>query len=74
MTEGTVRQWCRMFKDVRTNIHDESRSVRPFAVSDDLVQSVEQKNVKDGASQFQNFHVNFHKFHALFSMRLSQLG
>jgi hypothetical protein len=30
--------------------------------------------VKDGASQFQNFRVNFHKFHALFSTRLSQLG
>jgi hypothetical protein len=28
--------------------------------------------VKDGTSQFQNFRVNFHKFHALFSMRLSQ--
>jgi hypothetical protein len=27
--------------------------------------------VKDGTSQFQNFHANFHKFNALFSMRLS---
>jgi hypothetical protein len=45
-------------------------------MSDDLVQSVDKKKkiVKDGASQFQNFYVNFHKFHALFSMRLSQLG
>jgi hypothetical protein len=25
--------------------------------------------VKDGASQFQKFHVNFYKFHMLFSMR-----
>jgi hypothetical protein len=23
MSEGTVRQWCRMFKDGRTNVHDE---------------------------------------------------
>jgi hypothetical protein len=23
MNEGTVRQWCRMFKDERTNVHDE---------------------------------------------------
>jgi hypothetical protein len=29
--------------------------------------------VKDGASQFQNFCVNFHKFYALSSMRLSQV-
>jgi hypothetical protein len=32
-----------MFKDVRTNVHDEDRSGRPCAVSDDLVQSVEQQ-------------------------------
>jgi hypothetical protein len=30
--------------------------------------------VKDRASQFQNFPMNFHKFHALFSMRLSLIG
>jgi hypothetical protein len=43
MSEGTVRQWCRMFKDGRTNVHDEERSGRPSAVSDWLVQSVNQK-------------------------------
>jgi hypothetical protein len=37
---GTVRQWCRMFK---TNVHDEERSSWPSVVSDDLVQSVNQK-------------------------------
>jgi hypothetical protein len=30
--------------------------------------------VKNGASQFENFHVNIHEFHPLFSARLSQLG
>jgi hypothetical protein len=29
MSEGTVRQWCRMLKDGRKNIHDEKRSDRP---------------------------------------------
>jgi hypothetical protein len=48
----------------RTNVHDEERSGRPSVVSDDLVQSVYEKSVKDGASKFQNFHVNFNKFHA----------
>jgi transposase len=43
MSEGTVRQWCRMFKDRRTNVHDEERSGRPSVVSDDLVQSIDQK-------------------------------
>jgi hypothetical protein len=33
-----------------------------------------KKIVKEGASQFQDFRVNFHKFHALFFTRLSQLG
>jgi hypothetical protein len=63
MSEGTVRQWCKMFKDTM-----KSEVVgRPPVV-------FTRKCVKDGASQFQNFRVNFHKFHALFSMRLSQLG
>jgi hypothetical protein len=26
MSEGTVRQWCRMFRNGRTNVHDEERS------------------------------------------------
>jgi hypothetical protein len=34
MSEGTVRQRCRMFKDGRTYVHDEERSVRPSVVSD----------------------------------------
>jgi hypothetical protein len=41
-------------------------------VSDDLIQCWPKKSVKDSALQFHNFHVNFHKFHALFSTRLSQ--
>jgi transposase len=45
MSEGTVRQWCRMFKDGRTNVHDEDRSGRPCVVSEDLVRSVGQKNL-----------------------------
>jgi transposase len=43
MSEGTVRQWCRMFKDGRTNVDDKERSGRPSAVCDDLVQSVDKK-------------------------------
>jgi hypothetical protein len=38
-------------------------------VSDDLVQSVDQKAVKDGASQFQKFRVNFHNVN-----KISQIG
>jgi hypothetical protein len=37
INERTVRQWCRMFIDGQTNVHDEKRSGRPCVVSDDLV-------------------------------------
>jgi hypothetical protein len=39
-----------------------------------LFKVLTKKFVKGGASQFQNFHVNFHKFYALFCTRLSLLG
>jgi hypothetical protein len=39
-----------------------------------LFKVLTRKFVKDGASQFQNFCVNYHKFHALVSTTLSQLG
>jgi hypothetical protein len=39
MSEGTLGQWCRMFKEGRTNVHDEEQSGTPSVVSDDLVQS-----------------------------------
>jgi hypothetical protein len=42
MSERTVRQWCRMFKDGQTNVHNEERNGQPSVVSDDLVQSVDQ--------------------------------
>jgi transposase len=34
MSEGTVRQWCRMFKDGRKNIHDKKRSGKPAICSE----------------------------------------
>jgi transposase len=74
MSEATVRQWWRMFKDGRTNVQDEERSGRPSVVSDDLFKMLTKKFVKDGASQFQNFRVHLHKFRQLFPTRLSQLG
>jgi hypothetical protein len=62
MSEGTVRQLCKMLKDGRTNVPEEERSGRPHVVSDILFKVLAKKFVKDGASQFQNFRVNFHNF------------
>jgi hypothetical protein len=42
MSEGTVRR-CRMFKDGRTNVHNEERSGWLCVMSNDLVQSVDQQ-------------------------------
>jgi hypothetical protein len=55
-----------MFNDARKSIQDEDRSGRPCVVREIL------KKVTDGASQVQNPPVNFRKYHALFSTRLSQ--
>jgi hypothetical protein len=42
ISEGTVRQWCRMLKNGRKYVHSGERSSRPPVVSDDLVQNVGQ--------------------------------
>jgi hypothetical protein len=60
-----------MFKDGRTNeqiFKMKSKVVgQSSVVNDDLFQSVDQKICeKKGASLFQNFRVNFQKFHAIF--------
>jgi hypothetical protein len=71
-SDGTVRQWRRMFKDGQTNVHDEKQSGQPSAASASCSKCCPKKNVKDGASQLQNFCVNFHKCYTLLSMGLSQ--
>ncbi|GFW49403.1 histone-lysine N-methyltransferase SETMAR [Trichonephila clavipes] len=38
-----MRQWIRVFKDGRTNIHEESRSGRPSVVSADLIKETNKK-------------------------------
>jgi hypothetical protein len=43
MSEGTLKTVCRMLKEGQTDVHDEERSGLPSVVSDDLVQSVDQK-------------------------------
>jgi hypothetical protein len=47
MSEGPVRQWCRMFRNGRTNVHDDERSGQPSVVNDDLVQTVNKKIIEN---------------------------
>jgi hypothetical protein len=54
-----------------------AKSIVNYAMESEVMLSfsvLTKKIVKDGASQFQKFRVNFHEFHALFSTSLSQLG
>jgi hypothetical protein len=43
MSERAVNQWCRMFEDWRTNVHDEEQRGWPPVVSDGLGLIVDQK-------------------------------
>jgi hypothetical protein len=43
MSEAPITQWCRMFEDGPTDVHDEERSDRPFVLYNNLVQNVDQK-------------------------------
>jgi transposase len=40
MSGKCVREWCRKFRDGRTDVHDEGGQGRPSLVTDDLVQHV----------------------------------
>jgi transposase len=43
MSDRMVRRWCRMFSEGRTNVHDDVRSGRPFLVTADLLDQVNEK-------------------------------
>jgi len=43
MSDGMVRKWVRMFKEIRENVHDEARSGRPSLMNDYLVRRVNER-------------------------------
>lgn len=43
MSDGQVRQWCRLFREGRENIHDEVRCGPPTVITDRLVDEVNAK-------------------------------
>jgi hypothetical protein len=73
MSEGIIRQWCRMFKDGQRNVNDEEQSGWPSAVSDDLVQSIDQKICERRTPTISELMCEFPQFYALLSMRFLQL-
>jgi len=36
MSNSKVRQWCHLFEEGRTNVHDKERSGQPSVITDDL--------------------------------------
>ena len=42
MSDSSVREWCRKFRDGRTDVHDEGGQGRHSTVTDELVQKVDQ--------------------------------
>jgi hypothetical protein len=63
-----------MFRDGRTDVHDEERSGWPSVVSDDLIQSVDQKICERRLFTFSELSCEFSQISQLFSTKLSQLG
>jgi hypothetical protein len=62
MSEGTVRQWCGMFKDGQANKCSRWRAKWSTICCEWWSYSKRwATSVKDSSSQFQNFRVNFHK-------------
>jgi histone-lysine N-methyltransferase SETMAR len=55
------------------NVHDEERSGQPSIASDNLVQSVDQKNCERRRFTISELSCASPKFHAVFSTRLSQV-
>jgi hypothetical protein len=55
MSEETIKHWCRIFKDGRTDVHDEEQNVRPSVVSDNLVQNVDKNLCKTALHNFRTF-------------------
>jgi transposase len=42
MSDSSVRDWCRKFRDGRTDVHDEGGQGRHLIVTDELVHKVNQ--------------------------------
>jgi len=63
MSEGAVRQWCIMFKNDCTNVHDEEQSGRPTTVTDELVAKINEKIHENRCFTITEFSMGFLNFH-----------
>jgi transposase len=59
MNESSVRNWCRMFNEGRTNVHDEERSGRPSLITEDLKIQIDVQIRQDRRSTLDELHEKF---------------
>jgi len=59
ISDGMVRTWVWMFNEGRENVHDETRSGRPYLVNDDLVLRVNERVHDDRRFIISDLSLNF---------------
>lgn len=62
MGDRFPRDWCRKFRDGRTNVHEEGEQGRHSIVTDELVQKVDQgvrENIVQGFLIFLTYFLKF---------------
>jgi hypothetical protein len=59
MNESSVRKWCRMFNEGRTNVHDEERSGRPSLITEDLKKQIDEQIRQDRRSTLDELYEKF---------------
>jgi transposase len=59
MNESSVKKWCRMFNEGRTNVHDEERSGRPSLITEDLKKQTDEQIRHDRRSTLDELHDKF---------------
>jgi len=71
-SDSCVREWCRKFRDGRTDVPDDGGQERRSIVTEELVQKSTNVCVENVVSRYQNFPKNFHKLRGLLCIELSQ--
>jgi transposase len=59
MNELSVRKWCRMFNEGRTNVHDEERSGHPSLITENLKKQIDEQIQQDRRSALDKLREKF---------------
>jgi len=72
MSDSCVREWCRKFRDGRTDVLDKGGQERHSIVTDELVQKVDQCLRGKRRFTISELSEEFHKLRGLLCIKLSQ--